>query len=469
MIDSLFKIVENFLDEFLAGHTKTKDGFEHINNVTSKRNTGLSFDGSDKLQDIALSCRNALIVGSTGSGKSSIYSIVNLVMNRGLASYVVLDPSAEIANLCAPLLAQRGYRIKILNFTNPKESNFYCPLKRLDLSYSSCKLLANILVKSTLGNGQGNEIFWNSSANNIISIFLYITKRLAPEHQHLASTLQLINGFSEGNKKVDELAAIHCVNPTIWAEYKAIKAIDQRLMQNILATAKTVLSIIQDEHIAYLTSKDEINFEDLRKTPTVIFIQANSLKTSYLSPIISPFLTQLFQFLLDKIPENEDLHTFFLLDEIANFCYIPDFESILSVNRKFKISISVLLQNTSQLNHRYGERAAEIIKGNLNSALYYSNQDMATCKKLSEIAGYHLIENEYGKKIKEPVMTADEIRTMSSGSALLILPGSRPVYIDTLTPYYKNEKLMHLIKSAPPFSFQRSDTYTGVTPMLNLN
>ena len=179
-------------------------------------------------------------------------------------------------------------------------------------------------------------------------------------------------------------------------------------------------------------------------------------------------VTQLFQSLLNSIPEASSLPIYCLLDELPQY-YIPDFQDILSVNRKFKISIVGCIQSTSQLNAVYTERGAEIIMANMSSQLYFTNQDLPTCKKISEIAGSQWVENEEGKKVKEPVLPIETIRTLPSNNAILLLPATKPVFIDQLFPYYQNKKLMRLIESAPPFVIQNSENYTGVTPMLNLN
>jgi type IV secretory pathway TraG/TraD family ATPase VirD4 len=468
MIDTLFETVEAFLDELIAGKKQGKPGLEHIRNFTSKRNTGLSFDGSDFLQDEKMSFRNALVVGGTGTGKSSIFITPNIQMERGPASYFITDPSGELTAINAALMTYRGFNVKILNLTDARNSDFYNPMNRLDKSFSSCKQLASILVKSTIGDAKGNELFWNTSAMSLISCFLYITMRLDKPFRHLTMTLNLINAFGSGSKRVDELALMHCKNPIAWGEYKALKAIDARLLQNIISTARVALNLWQDEDISYITSKDNFNFEELRKVPTVYFVQGNSLKSKYYSPIFSAMITQLFQTLLNTIPDASSLPIYCLLDELPQY-YIPDFQDILSVNRKFKISIVGCVQSTSQLNSVYSERGAEIIMANMSSQLYFTNQDLPTCKKISEIAGSHFVENEEGKKVKEPVLPIEVIRTLPANHAVLLLPATKPVFIDELYPYYQNKKLMRLIESTPPFTCKNAENYTGVTPMFTLN
>ncbi len=468
MLDTLIQGLEAFLDEIISGKKEGKPGLEHIRNFTSRKEKGLSFDGTDYFQSIEMSNRNTAIIGGTGTGKSSVFAINNLLLDRGPSSYVVLDPAGELTEKCSQILASKGVKVIVFNLNNPNLSHFYNPMKRLDKSFTSCKQLATLLVSNTVGTGKGSEVFWSASAIQILSVFIYITKQLDEKYQHLAMVLKLVNEFSAGNKKVDELAVKLCDNSLVWSEFKSLKSTDSRLLNNMISTAKVSLALWQSEDISYITSKDNISFE-LRQTPTAIFIQGNSLKMKFFAPVFSSFISQLFQHLLNVVPDkNKDLNIFFILDELASF-YIPDFETILAVNRKFLVSISCLLQNISQLSHIYSERSAEIILANCSTQMYFSNQDLQTCKKISEIAGFHKVENEEGKLIKEQVLPIENIRNMPNGHAIILLPGTRPVYIDSLTPYYQNHRIMKLINSAPPFVFQNQDNDTGITPILDLN
>ena len=72
----------------------------------------------DKLGNV-----NALIVGGSGSGKSSAYSIPNAYQMLG--SYVFTDPKGELYDRTAGFLKQNGYKIKVLNLVNPQFSDAY--------------------------------------------------------------------------------------------------------------------------------------------------------------------------------------------------------------------------------------------------------------------------------------------------------------------------------------------------------
>lgn len=467
MIDFLLETAENFLEELLNGKSHGKPGLEDLKNFVSTRNKGLTLDGSNFRQDEKMSFRNTLCCGTTGSGKSSTFIFPNLFTNRGPASYFITDPSGEIYNTAASLMSDRGVDVKIVNLDNIKCSHNFNPMARLDKQFSSCKQLASLIIKSTIGDGKGNELFWNSSAQNLISIFIYITARLDKPFRHLSQVLSLINSFASGDKKVDEIAIANCDN-LVWQEYKALKATDPKLMQNIISTAKVALGLWTDEGISYLTCMDNIDFSQLRKRPTAIFVVGNSLKAKYYSPLFSCITTQIFQYLLGEIPSKSSLPVYFLLDEMASY-YISDIDLILSVNRKYMISISVCLQAKKQLNSIYSDRIADVILSNLNTELYYTNQDLETCKKISEIAGNYYAENEDGKKVKEQVLPVETIRTMPANHAILLQPASKPIYITELYPYYKDKKLMKSIESAPTFTIQPIEHFTGITPILNLN
>ena len=123
-------------------------------------NKGFCLTGKRNLS-VKNSYQNALVMGSTGTGKSSVVLIPSLYTMRG--SFVIHDPSGELLSKGAGLLARKGYEIKVLNFTSPDKSSGYNPLIRVQ-GNSDIQKVASMLVETALG-GKTKDPFWNTQAN----------------------------------------------------------------------------------------------------------------------------------------------------------------------------------------------------------------------------------------------------------------------------------------------------------------
>ena len=66
-----------------------------------------------------------------------------------------------------------------------------------------------------------------------------------------------------------------------------------------------------------------------------------------------------------------------MLDDFSNL-NVPDFADVISVLRSREIWCALLLQTVSQLEHRYGDAAAQTIVGNCDEQLVLAFQDVVT-------------------------------------------------------------------------------------------
>ena len=66
---------------------------------------------------------NVLVVGSSGSGKTTGVVIPNLLQMEG--SYVISDPKGNLHRKYASVLKGHGYSVKKLSFIHPQDSEHY--------------------------------------------------------------------------------------------------------------------------------------------------------------------------------------------------------------------------------------------------------------------------------------------------------------------------------------------------------
>ncbi len=105
--------------------------------------------------------KNVLVIGGSGSGKTRYHVKPNLMQMN--SSYIVTDPKGTVALECGKLLAENGYKIKILNTIDFKQSMKYNPFQYIRCENDILKLV-NCIMENTKGEDtKGGEDFWQKA------------------------------------------------------------------------------------------------------------------------------------------------------------------------------------------------------------------------------------------------------------------------------------------------------------------
>ena len=145
--------------------------------------------------------------------------------------------------------------------------------------------------------------------------------------------------------------------------------------------------------------------------------------------------------MMEELPKKSDLPIFCLLDEFGNM-NIPNFSTTITTIRKYKVSISIVLQDYSQLEHKYGKNESHtIINGGIAGKLFYGGADLQITNMLTQMLGTKYVNqiDELGNlhHIKEPVLSNAEIRTMKDNEALFIFSNKLPIKMK-IKPFYED-------------------------------
>lgn len=104
--------------------------------------------------------------------------------------------------------------------------------------------------------------------------------------------------------------------------------------------------------------------------------------------LVSMLYTQIFQVLYYKADYEHGgalpIPVHFVMDEFANVALPNDFEKILSTMRSRNISVSIIIQNISQLKALF-EKSWESIVGNCDELLYLGGNEQSSYKYISEL------------------------------------------------------------------------------------
>lgn len=439
--DGLSFLIES-IELALKDDHSYKATFIQASSLLSSSEKGFCLTG-DRNLSVKLSYQNAIAVGGTGTGKSSVTLIPSIYTMD--ASAVINDPSGELHSKTAGQLAQRGYIVKVLNFSKPESSCGYNPLQRTNTS-SEIQKVATMLVENALGKNS-KDPFWSTQAVALLSMLITILKKQEPQYQNPYNLRHLLNHIGASPERIDALFGKYST-PEQWAEYKSFFSYDEKVISGVTATCKAALQIFNDEAVAKVTSFDTLDLQDFRKRKVALFIQNSVSDQRYYSVLTSIFFEQFFSYIMSRFPEEMEQDIFFLVDE-ASSLRLPTLQLAVANVRKHRAGIMLVVQDFNQIVHNYGKEEAEAIKSNCFAKLYFTGHGMETTKELESIMGKFEYTDKDNKKNIRSLMTSDEIRIMSADSAILIAGNLSPIKAK-LKPYYQNWRMKSYCKIPAP-------------------
>lgn len=394
---------------------------------------------------------NVLVIGGSGAGKTRFYAKPNIMQCS--ASYIVLDPKGEIVRDTGNLLMKKGYTVKVLDLINMEKSHCYNPFAYFRNDNDVQRLVTNLFKATTPKNSQPQDPFWDTAASMLLSALIYYLKYEAPEEeQNFKMVIEMLRAGEvredddEYESPLDELfERLEMKEPEHIAVsyYRNYRSGSAKTLKSIQITLMSKLEKFNLKSLADLTVTDELDFNTIGERKTALFAVIPDNDTSF-NFLVSILYTQLFQSLFNtadyKYKGSLPVHVHFVMDEFANVALPDDFDKILSVIRSRNISVSIILQNLSQLKALY-EKQWESIVGNCDELLYLGGNEQSTHKFISELLGKETIDtNTYGKstgrngsystnyqQTGRELLTPDEARKLNNNYSLLFIRGEKPV------------------------------------------
>ena len=385
-----------------------------------------------------------MLYGGSGAGKSASYVIPNALQLLG--SYVYTDPKGELYDKTAGYFKAKGYEIKVLNLVHPQNSDGYNPLHHIN-NEIDVDIIANTIVKGQ-GEGKSSDPFWDDMAEMLMKALIYYLKAVRPpEEQSLSSCSELVRtaNSSGGDNLLTNLMNQLPFDHPARMYYKNIEMLPEKTFGSVLGTLQSKLGKFDSREIAEVTSTNTIDFTDIGRKKTAVYVISSDTHTAYdflLTIFFSQMIQQLYDF-ADVSGGELPIPTYFILDEFANIGQIPDFDKKISTSRSRKISFSVILQNLDQLEAVYKE-AYETIIGNCDTHLFLGSNSQKTVEYFSKALGEKTITRDnisvnkdredwkQGKSESDQVMgralmTADELRRMDNDLCIIYEKGIKPV------------------------------------------
>ena len=373
---------------------------------------------------ITTSQLHALIVGTTGSGKTAGFVDQNIAVlgkSKGKPSIVISDPKKELYEKHARTLEKEGYKISVLDLREPYSSERWNPMNVLLRRIRLVKDLENNLQQKDGKYYGAGEVFLSyrdartrmqelkdeiyENAQDLVYTLCPVQNRDQPTWEQGARNL--IFGFVLAmcedciKGKIDENQLVlfnvyhnitkYCSEDTTALRNYLIDGRDEfskvrGLVNTVLITSdKTLTSYLSevnsymqqlsDDGIMSMTSENDLDVVNMDESPNAVFIIVPDERFTR-HRFVTLFITQMYKELVEKanlnLRRNQTetailkRNTYFVLDEFANLPKFENIEGMVTVARSRGIRFLFVLQSYSQLTAKYGRDLGDIIKTNCN-------------------------------------------------------------------------------------------------------
>ncbi len=344
----------------------------------------------------------------------------------------------------------------------PQNSDGFNPLFHIN-NEIDVDVIANTIVKGQ-SDVKSSDPYWDDMAEMLLKALIYYLIAVRPkEEQNLASCAELVRAANNngGDNLLTNLINQLPYDHPARMNYKSVEIASDKTYASILSSLQSKLGKFDSKEIAELTSTNTINFEDIGKEKTAVYVISSDTHAAY-DFLLTIFFSQMIQRLYDFADEcggELPIPTYFILDEFANIGRIPDFDKKISTSRSRKISFSVILQNLDQLEAVY-EKTHETIMGNCDTHLFLGSNSQKTVEYFSKALGEKTIFRESesinkdrddwktGKSVSDQVMgrallTPDELRRLDVDECIIYEKGLKPIRANKYYYYkYPTEKMI---------------------------
>jgi len=347
-----------------------------------------------------------LIVGATRSGKSRSLVIQSIfAMAMGGESLVLTDPKAELYQYTSDFLRNIcGYTVCCIDFRNPAKSDRYNLLQPVidainrddvEKAEEAAGDLTNILVS----DDSHSEKIWTNGEKAIIAgsiIAVVFDNMKHPEFQNLTNVYWFVAEMAKevqvGQKMrspLEEYAKALPSDHPAKATFAIADVAPGRTKGSFYTSALTTLKLFTMRYMFSITYKTDIDIALVGKSKMALFIVLPDERTTYY-PIASLIISQLYEILVRQSDERGGRllnRVNFVCDEFGNFTKLTDFTNKITVGGGRGIRFHLFLQALTQLDEKYDEKTAAIIKGNCETWIYLKTEDNETHEIISKKLG----------------------------------------------------------------------------------
>lgn len=346
-----------------------------------------------------------LTMGVTRSGKSRKI-VRQLVMLASMAreSMIFNDPKKEMYQDFKIYLESKGYDVYCLDFRKPEVSNAWNPLDDITYMFNlgrtdDADQYADDQVTSlVVDNGKSEPIWIDGQKALIKSLILEVTNAKIPsEKKNYYSILQMMSILGKEEKvdgKNQMLLSVYMnsldeMSPSR-VSYTPIATSPDKTRGSFMTSALATLHPFAGQKLMKVLSHSDFNFHDFTEGKKALFVVNPDEKHTYdaITAMVYDNAYQSLIFEANKLPGRKlKKRVHMIYDEFGNMPKISHLDGKLTVSLSREILYHLYLQDFKQMNEKYGDNVASIIRGNCNLWYFISSADFDTCEEMSKKIG----------------------------------------------------------------------------------
>jgi len=434
--------------------------------IINSSNKGLLIDGDKKRLSLKDSFLNIGVFAGQGAGKSAGIIIPNILdKSKSKCSMLISDCSGEIYQQTSGALKAKGFDIFVYDPTNPK--NNFNPFHGLDhRDIDDITGICQSLVLSKYGSSP--DQFWNEGA---LVIFETLAKCLAynmPAYLNLPNLNYLINKFGSDGSSLDSWVAENSLNPfdpddtTLLDSWKNIIGTEPKVLNSQLSVLRTVFKPFNNSNFQTMLFSNDFDPQKIRKKKTVIYLKIKENKFEQYKFFLDLFYSRFFSTVMERLPDKSDLDVFCFLDEFGH-SYIHGLATIMNNIRKYRVSLLMIFQSSSQIANKYGKELSQTIRSAISHNIIFGGIDPITGKEQSDKIGKKVLRQS--KTLGDPIdqytqldlVSPEQIRTLNDNQ-ILFISRNRPAFILKYTKHFERNSRFRSLAKKKPYDFVGSTT-----------
>lgn len=371
--------------------------------------------------------RHGIALAPTRSGKTAGFVIPTAVSFKG--SLIIADPKGELETLLAEPLKKAGKTVYALDWSDERAKDAWNPLSlkvfpSVLSSFGKAERQAERIAAMLVGQKGQAEDHWEANAKkHIAALILFAVylaeiaeQRLDPNNPatvadyeayrepHLSRVFgfvakdvdvqtllskgaEAVNSAKDNLRDLLRFAAEVGAPPRILTDLASwVNAPDNEAGSHT-TTFLSKLQIWRSRAVKGATRECSFEWQDLRETPSVVFIKFPQQDAQSLGVLTALFFETFFGWALDVPKKTNECPIAILADEFASLPKINLMTDFLSKGAGMGAVVWLIVQDFAQIKATYGDKAFETIKTNCSYLLVYAQNNYATQKELAEMVG----------------------------------------------------------------------------------
>lgn len=371
--------------------------------------------------------KHTLVIGSSGSGKSSAFMKTNILnLSNDLSSFVVSDPKGEFYKDTADILKEKGYYVKVFNLSNISHSSRWNPFDSVEDGLDAHYLAETIVEKISRDSKEEVDKNLQKVEKELIkNLIIYLKENFDKQTQNmtglytLISTLkhEEIDGLFEHDKEILKLT-----------EFNFYLQQSQETKKAAINDLINKLKDFDKKQVSDLLKVSEIRFEMLKIRPCAYYLIFPDMHEKY-DLIATMFVMEAIKRVTEVHDDTKDetiikREVYFMLDDFINFGYIPKLANKLSQLRARRINCSIIINSINSLKSVYTEDECKEIINHSDIKLFYGCNEEDTAKYVADVLSKNL-NSEVGTAIN-----INDLINLDTEKCIAVIRGQKPILLN---------------------------------------